>query len=283
MAVYKEIVFIDLCHDYFVNSMAKNFLITPALKSENLLKNCGILFKYQGNRGTLIYNTEQIESLIKISEDEDDELVFTIYIDNMYFSNFTPSTKSFENFIYLFSFDFNKKNERGGYLSKSEKVSEADLVEITDQIISNDLTSAEKRKTPGGLIKFKLKDIVSLIKNNDKINTYINFEAIKSFWNYYIIPRDGNTDILLKIKDIRGTVEFSDAKRVIIFEKLNAIKITSLTPLEIKEISSYHFQLIEINKQSEKIIQKKIPVADTRVLITSGNEGEVYSNIYLYN
>ncbi|MEM7106108.1 MAG: hypothetical protein AAF502_23450 [Bacteroidota bacterium] len=148
----------------------------------------------------------------------------------------------------------------------------------------------EKMKGPPfGMIDLFLKDALKLAsggkKEFERLEYLINFEARTTTWNYLFINEDETRNFNFsdyQITNSKKKISFTDPETITLPTGLEATIMASESPIALKEYPEENFQL-KVKKNGKGItFQVDLPNPTVDALKINTDNGEMYSEIFVY-
>jgi len=137
---YYPIFSVELSHAYYNAGILPNTEFKPLPATEALLQKLGLLFRFQDNKFFVLYDQHEAHKLIYTFQNthKNLKLYFAIQHQNPYFNIISNLPYTTTQKIYL-------SNTQKKFLSKSEAVSEKDLIDFFDvRLLARSLASDKK-------------------------------------------------------------------------------------------------------------------------------------------
>jgi len=278
---YKPLFKIEFLHSFFRENKCLCLSVNPVAKTERLLRKSNIIIRRNYNQVHYLYNHNELDKIKAILEDEENKFLWLrIFSIDKYFRNYTNLDTN-NNTKIIFSVLPDELNNENIL-----EVKKANYKNINDELFSDILDKKDKLIRPIAVLKMNIKDIFEqILQKSTPVNIYISFEARKTYWTYFIILKNVSSERKIKIVDIKGEVNFSEAEKVTLIDGKEAVKIVSEKSVELQEYSEKHFQLVVNGMVDERIFEKRLPVAGVSQIFpeTKNGEEKIYSDIFYYN
>ncbi|MDR3705688.1 MAG: hypothetical protein P4L28_07280 [Paludibacteraceae bacterium] len=279
MADYKKLVEISIYHSFFKNNECKNLSVIPSGDTKTVFHKTDLIFNTTGNKNTVYYNADFIESLLAYKND-DIKLFFKLIKTDHSFSACTE-LEPMQGKILYFDSSSTRNIEDQLYLNSSEFVTANDSKDVNDELFNNVLTRVERVKLPVGIICINLSDLILNDNLTDNKNHYaIQFKARQTYWRYNIIQTNNNPFHNLIIKDNRQNIEFSENESVKLSNGDQANRIISTQPIPHCQYQDQQFDLVGIKDNQETILMKQLETPDIKNVSKENNKR--ISELYIY-
>jgi len=275
-------------HGFYDDGIPPGLNFVPTNRTAGYIKNCGLLIKSIAGGIMVLQDNKDRDALHFYAADKEEplEFIFKVYAEDVSFKSKTDASIDADDAILFFN-----NHKKGGVidgraqLHDLDYVSMIDLAKLDSSQLMDVLDHRERRLPPLFVVNIQLKeeDLVS-IDQNGRVplkSYYIRLKERQVFWKYYLIgdmAREG-----LFLVDIDRKAEFISSGKELLDGQRDAIAFRTTQRLPLKANSKYRFQLKEKNGGSEKVIIKRLPVADVtrfgRAEINGRNE--VISEIYI--
>lgn len=288
MADYSPLFSFVVVHGFYDGGIVPGLRFVATPKSARLIDNAGLLVKSTSSGITVSYNKKDRESLQLYAADKEEplELVFKGYASDASFRSRTDtSLAEKESLLY---FNNHKKIVDGDdriRLHDAEDVSIIDNIRLDSIQLQDVLDHRERRLPPLFVVSIQIteEDLAQLDEHSSVVpkSYYIRFKERQVFWMYYLVGCLARENLFLV--DVDGKADFICSGKTLLDDQRETIVFHTADRLSLKANLNYRFQLKEKDNGSEKVIIKRLPMADVthfgRALIDGRDE--VVSEIYI--
>lgn len=279
MADYKKLVEISIYHSFFNSNECKSLSVIPAGDTKTFFHKTDLIFNTIGNKTTVHYNADFIQSLLAYKNDNI-KLFFKLIKTDHSFLSYTE-LEPMQGKILYFDSSSTRNIEDQLYLNSAEFVTADDSKNINDKLFSNVLSREEQVKLPVGVICINLSDLfLNDILTDNKNHYAIQFKTRQTYWRYNIIQRNNNPFDNLIIKDNRQNIEFSGNESVKLSNGHQANRIISTQPIPYYQYQDQQFDLVGIKDNQETILMKQLETPDIKNFSKENNKR--ISELYIY-
>ncbi len=288
MADYTPLFTLTVEHGYYDGGVPPALGFTPVSRTAVLIKNCGLLIKPVAGGIIVLQNKKEQESLALHAADKEDplELVFKVYAEDVAFKSKTDVLIDTNEAIPFFH-NHVERDDTGGRsrLHEANDASMIDLVKLDSNQFNSLLDHRDRRMPPLFIVSIRLKEkALKSIEQEAPLslkNYYIKFKERQLYWKYYLVGSMARETLFLI--DMDRKAEFISLGKELLDGQRDAVTFRSAHRLPLKEMPQYRFQLKEKGNGSEKVIIKRLPMADVSRFGRAEIDGrqEVVSEIYI--
>ncbi len=288
MANYVSLFTVTTEHGFYEDGVAPGLNFIPTESTARVIGNGGLLVKPVVGGITVMFDTKDTESLQLYIEDKDEplNLVFKVTTEDAGFKSRTDASLEADDSMLLFD-SGGREDAVDGWikLHDSKYVSMIDLTRLDSNQLTDVLSHREKRLPPLFVVNIRVseKDLQNVDGDNDVAPKHyvIRFKEREVFWKYYLLGRVARENVYLS--DLDSDAEFVFSGREIVGDRREAMTFRTTKKLSLKASPKYRFQLREKDNGGDKVIIKRLPMAEVtrlgRDVIDGSNE--VVSEIYI--
>ena len=288
MADYSPLFTFVVEHGYYDDGLAHGLSFVPTNSTAHIIKNTGLLVKPITGGICVLLNKKDRESLQLYAADKDEPfvLVFKVYAARSDFKSRTDVSVESEDSIPCF-YNGNRDDADGGRvrLHDQDYVSMIDLIRLDSNQLEGVLDHRERRLPPLLIANIQINEEALVAVDDDADMApkqyYVRLRERQVFWKYYLVGRMARENLFLV--DVDSRAEFVCSGRELLDGQRETIAFRTIQRLSLKESPQYRFQLKEKDNGSEKVIIKRLPVADETHFGREVIDGrsEVVSEIYI--
>jgi hypothetical protein len=279
-----EIFFtVEIRHAYFDNRLCSPLKLNPVNETRTLMDNTGMLFKPEGGRIVVFYDTTRLDTMKMYMDDPFDPFCFyfTGQISDHVFFNYTeniegpPETALFMN--------TRSGNPEPCCLTRTSHVSIKDHTAASDPVLATAMTGSIKRLSPLCIIGlFPDPDAGILFSKQGQVlgqTFYATFPTRKTRWKYLILGKPDPVQVVDRDQKIR----FEKTEPPDLPVNSPAQAFISDQPIPLSQNCRTNFALKD--EMSGALIIKRLPPASPNTLFKSKNPGtagyisEIFINI----
>lgn len=275
-------------HGFFDDGVVRGLEFLPSAATARLISNTGLLVKPVAGGITLLFNKKDTESLQQYLSDPDGpfDLTFKVVSTVDSFQSCTDVSLSGDESILCFDSRNGQPQDDGRMrLHDTEYVSMINRTSLDSGSLRDVLEHRERRLPPLFIVNVRItEEALQSVDGHDGVaakNYYIKFRERQVFWKYYLLGPLARESLFLSDLDDKASFVFSGREQL--GEGREAVTYRSAQRLPLKASSHYRFQLKEKDNGNEKVIIKRLPVAEAlrlgREVIDGRNE--VVSEIYI--
>ncbi len=288
MANYAPLFTIVTEHGFYEDGVAHGLSFIPTEGTTRVMGNAGLLVKPVVGGIMVMYDKKDIESLQLYAGDKNESLnlVFKVITEDAAFKSRTDASLEADDSILFFDSRGREEvvDERIK-LHDNKYVSMIDLTRLDSDQLTDVLSHREKRLPPLFVVNIHVseKDLNSVDSDNEVVpkHYFIRLKEREVFWKYYLLGRLARESVYLS--DLDSSAEFVFSGREIIGDRREAMTFRTTKKLSLKASPNYRFQLREKDNGGDKVIIKRLPMAEVtrlgRDVIDGSNE--VVSEIYI--
>ncbi len=288
MANYAPLFTIVTEHGFYEDGVAHGLSFIPTEGTTRVMGNAGLLVKPVVGGIMVMYDKKDIESLQLYVGDKNESLnlVFKVITEDAAFKSRTDASLEADDSILFFDSRGREEvvDERIK-LHDNKYVSMIDLTRLDSDQLTDVLSHREKRLPPLFVVNIHVseKDLNSIDSDNGVVpkHYFIRLKEREVFWKYYLLGRLARESVYLS--DLDSSAEFVFSGREIIGDRREAMTFRTTKKLSLKASPNYRFQLREKDNGGDKVIIKRLPMAEVtrlgRDVIDGSNE--VVSEIYI--
>jgi hypothetical protein len=287
MSHYAPLFTFVIDHDFYDDGVVHGLSFKPCEDTARVMSNAGLMVKAIAGGIAVLFDEAKKESLqLYIEDDEPLDLVFKVYPGDASFGSRSDiSIDSREKILYVNNHEHNSEAGERIKLHDDSYVSMIDAIRLDSDQLAGVLGRREKFSPPFLVVSIRIvKDDLSRIDNPDVSpvkNYYIRLKARQVFWKYYLVGAFAREGLFLS--DVDGLAEFVSMGKEELAGHRKAIVFRSAQKLSLKASFDYRFQLKEKDSNGDKVIIKRLPMAEVTRFGRDVIDGssEVVSEIYI--
>jgi len=287
MSHYAPLFTFTVEHDFYDDGVVHGLSFKPCEHTSRVMSNAGLMVKSIAGGIAVLFDEMKKESLqLYVEDDEPLDLTFKVYPEDASFGSRSDiSVDSREKILYVNNHEHNGEAGERIKLHDDSYVSMINAIRLDSDQLAGVLGRREKFSPPFLVVSVRIvKDDLSRIDNPDVSpakNYYIRLKARQVFWKYYLMgvfAREG-----LFLSDVDGLAEFVSMGKEQLADHREAIVFRSAQKLALKASFDYRFQLKEKDSNGDKVIIKRLPMAEVTRFGRDVIDGssEVVSEIYV--
>ncbi len=288
MSVYTPLFTLTVEHGFYDDGLIPGLRFVATDRTAQIIHNCALLIKPVAGGIVVLQdrNSSEALSLYAASDEEPLYLVFKAHAADAVFKSRSDVSIAAHDTIPLFDNRNTEPTSDGPVrLHDGEHVSMIDLASVDDNRVTDILDHRERGFSPLFIVNIQINTehlaAVGGDSNMPPINYYIRFKERQLFWKYYLVGGMARESLFLV--DADSQAEFILSGKELLEDRREAITFRSTRRLPLKASAHYRFQLKERDNGSEKVIIKRLPMADVARLGRAVIDGrsEVVSEIYI--
>jgi hypothetical protein len=275
MSSFRVLFSIVVEHSYFFDRIVRGVEFSLSPNSMSMIGSVGIVVKKNVNGIDVLCEEERLEAL-RLHAKDDSGLVnfsFMARVNDKEFFNYTDSE--------LFSGDqmlcFRNSDMKSALLTKGEVVSAGDLCDPSVLVQEGGLSANDLRRLPHFVISLDIP--VRAGEEWQARDFRICFGARRAFWKYYLLGKMNRSSA--RIVDVDNRVEFKSCGEFMLQGNRQSQVFISTARIPISEKSPYRFQLRDTDRQGDRILVRRLPVASVERLgseVVDGKREVVFEN-----
>jgi hypothetical protein len=287
----------EVQHTFFPEGRCANalrFVLAPA--SARLLERSGLVARTTEAGVALFADGSRLEALRLIVQDAEEPLclIWLAYAADPLFGNYTEGLVYPPEGIPMFdSDDAVAEGQTGRWrLQRAAYVSAADARPLEDETVARALSGKPQRVPPLFVVTLGLGAVRSGSSSDGAAATkawlpdpkryVLRFATRTTVWKYWLIGDWAASQP--QVVDPDGKASFLQAQEAALPDGRPALTIRSVAPIEIFRRSPFRFQLRAGAGGHERVLVKRLPVADAAQLTREAGApgGSVVSEIYVH-
>ncbi|VAW84535.1 hypothetical protein MNBD_GAMMA17-2227 [hydrothermal vent metagenome] len=275
-------------HGFYDSGLAHGLSFKPCERSASVMLNAGLMVKPVVGGIAVLFDEKLSESLqLYIEDDEPLDLLFKIYPEEASFKSRTRVAidNDDEMVLYVSNHLFRAEVDGRIKLHSGSFISMDDAIRMDSDSLVDVLDRKEKVIPPFLVVSFRIDKAdlegIGAPSGVAPKSYYIRVEERQVFWKYYLMGSLVRDNIYLS--DVDGVAEFVPMGKEQLADHREAMIFRSKKKLPLKASFDYRFQLKEKDSNGEKVIIKRLPMAEVtrfgREVIDGSSE--VVSEIYI--
>ncbi len=288
MSEYAPLFTLLVEHGFYDKGIPQGLNFVPTHRTASLIKNCGLLIKPIAGGIKVLQDNDDVDALHLYAADKDDplELIFKVYAADVAFKSKTDAAIEADDAIPFFKNDKKRGAIHGRILLHDlDYVSMVDLEKLNSSQLRGVLEQRERSLPPFFIVNIQLKekDLIGVGTNSSvPLKNYtIKFKERQVYWKYYLVGEMAREGMFLV--DVDCKAKFVSTGKTLLNGQREAIAFRTTHRLPLKASLQYRFQLKEKKGRSDKVIIKRLPMADVTRFgrATIDGHNEIVSEIYI--
>lgn len=262
-------------HSFFVDGMMRGVDFAPSPATASVIRSVGLMVKHIDNGIAVFCADDRLQALRLHAQDGAETLSFAFVarVGDKNFSNYTHPLIPREGKVLCFS----NAGRGNDLLTKCDEASEEDCRDVAALVEDGVLNERERWVLPDFVVLLEVK--VDPGGAGQARDFCIRFGARKSFWKYYLLGKVGRDSA--RIVDLDSKVEFESRGEVVLPGNRRSQLFISTSRVSLAEKSQHRFQLRESDRQGDRILVRRLPVASESRLgleVIDGKREIVFEN-----
>ncbi|HEY6896875.1 MAG TPA: hypothetical protein VI279_06405 [Rhodocyclaceae bacterium] len=261
-------------HSFFVDGVMRGVDFVPSPATAAVIRSVGLMVKRIDNGIAVICAEDRLPALpLHAADGATLNFAFVARVGDKNFPSYTYPLVPREEKVLCFG-NVGRDAER---LTEYDEASEADYRDVAALIDEGVLNERERRVLPDFVVILALK--VAPGEAGRAPDFCIRFAARKSFWKYYLLGKMGRDSA--RIVDLDNKVEFESRGEVVLPGNRRSQLFMSTSRVSLAEKSQHRFQLREADRQGDRILVRRLPVASESRLgleVIDGKREVVFEN-----
>ncbi len=288
MVNYASLFTITVEHGFYEDGVVRGLNFIPTESTARVIGNAGLLLKPVIGGITVMYDRKDRESLQLYAEDNTEplNLVFKVVADDTTFKSRTDASLEVESAVLFFD-----SSERDELIDDRIKLHDGKYATMIDTIrldssqLTEILSRGERYRPPLLVVNIHMteNDLMRVDSDNEVVPKHycIRLKEREVFWKYYLLGRLASENVYLS--DLDSNAAFVFLGKETVGGQREALTFRTTKKLSLKANPNYRFQLREKENGSDKVLIKRLPMAQIARLGREVIDGrnEVVSEIYI--
>jgi len=288
MVNYAALYTITIEHGFYEDGVVRGLNFIPTESTARVIGNTGLLVKPVVGGVTVMYDKKDRESLQLYAEDNTEplNLVFKVVTNDAAFKSRTDASLEVESAVLFFdSSDRDELIDDRIKLHDGKYATMIDAIRLDSSQLADVLSRGERYRPPLLVVNIHVaeKDLKRVDSDNEVLprHYYIRLKEREVFWKYYLLGRLARENVYLS--DLDSNAAFVFLGKETIGGQREALAFRTTKKLSLKANPNYRFQLREKENGSDKVLIKRLPMAQIARLGREVIDGrnEVVSEIYI--
>lgn len=255
--------------------MMRGVDFVPSSATASLIRSVGLMVKRSDNGIAVFCAEDRLPALLLHAQGGAETLnfAFVARVSDKNFPNYTHPLIPREGKVLCFS----NAGRDLDLLTKYDEASEDDCRDVAALVDEGVLNERDRRVLPDFVAILQVKVVPG--EAGHARDFCIRFGARKSFWKYYLLGKMGRDSA--RIVDLDNKVEFESRGEVVLPGNRRSQLFMSTSRVSLAEKSQHRFQLRESDRQGDRILVRRLPVASESRLgleVIDGKREVVFEN-----
>ncbi|MBL1260673.1 MAG: hypothetical protein COB33_009115 [Thiotrichaceae bacterium] len=273
-------------HGFYDDGLAHGLSFQPCERTASVMANAGLMVKRVPGGITVLFDEELRESLqLYAGDDEPLDLVFKVYPQEAAFKSRTELLLDSKTLLYVSNHSPPDEVNDSIKLHSGPFISMIDTIKVDSGTLDGVLDRRDKLIPPFFVVSLRIdKAHLSGVGSSSGVASkryYIKIKERQVFWKYYLMGALARDNVYLS--DVDGIAEFVSMGKEQLAGQREAMTFRTEKKLPLKASSDYRFQLKETDSNGDKVIIKRLPMAEVTRFGRDVIDGssEVVSEIYI--